>query len=96
MKLNPKHNHVVVKQQSKEEETVGNIIVPDMGKDLPLIGEVIAVGVGTYTINGELIPIQAKVGEKVAFPSFGGTKFTIKGEEFVVLKDQDILTAIID
>lgn len=94
MKLNPKHNHVVVKQQSKEEEKYGNIIIPDLGKDLPLIGTVVAIGVGTYTMMGELVPIQAKVGEKVAFPVMGGLRFTVEGEEYIVLKDQDIFTGI--
>ena len=70
MKLHPKHNHVVLKQQDKKEEKHGSIIVPDIGKELPLIGEVIAVGQGTYNLNGELVPVQAKVGEKVAFPAF--------------------------
>lgn len=96
MNFKPNHNHVVIKQQPKEEEKHGNIIIPDIGKELPLIGHVVAVGVGTYTINGTLIPIQVKVGDKVAIPSFGGTKFSVDGEEFIVVKDQDILTTIID
>lgn len=94
MKLNPKHNHVIVKQQNKEEERVGNIIVPDLGKELPLQGIVVAVGAGTYTMMGNLVPIQVKVGEKVAFPVMAGLKLSIDGEEYIVLKDQDILTGI--
>jgi len=96
MKLKPLHNHVVIKQQEESEAKIGNIIIPDVGKDLPLIGTVVAIGIGTYTINGTLIPIQNEVGTKVAFPAFGGTKITVEGEEFVIMKDQDVLTVIED
>jgi chaperonin GroES len=94
MKLYPKHNHVVLKQQAKEEQKHGNIIVPDIEKQLPLIGEVIAIGKGTYNLNGDLVPVQAKVGEKVAFPAFAGVKFKVGSEEYVVVKDNEIITAI--
>lgn len=96
MKLKPMHNHVVIKQQEVSEEKFGNIIIPDVGNELPKIGTVVATGPGTYTISGTQIPVQSQVGQKVAFPSFGGTKFTVEGEEFVVIKDQDILTVIED
>lgn len=96
MKLKPVHNHVIIKLIEETEQKYGNIIIPDMGKELPKMGEVVAIGVGTYTQTGELIPIQVKIGDKVAFPSFGGVKFTIDGEELVCLKDQEILTIIED
>jgi chaperonin GroES len=94
MKLRPVHNHVIIKQIEEEETQYGNIIVPDMGKELPRMGIVVAVGTGTYTQNGVLIPIQVEVNDKVAYPSFSGVKFTINGEDFICLKDQEILTVI--
>jgi chaperonin GroES len=97
MKIKPLHNHVVIKQQDETESMYGNIIVPDAGKEKPLMGEVIAIGPGTPNlINGELIPMALKVGELVAFPSFGGQKLTIKGEEYLIYKESDIFTVLED
>ena len=73
---------------------VGRIIIPDTEKEVPRTGKVIAVGVGTYTISGELIPMQYKVGDMVYYPAFGGQKITIGTKEYVCMKDQDVLTAI--
>ncbi len=97
MKLKPFHNHVVLKQLEENGQKVGSIIISDAGKELPKIGIVIAVGPGSPNFfNGEVIPVQAKVGDKVAFPSFGGTKFTVEGEDYVVVKDPDLITVIED
>jgi chaperonin GroES len=97
MKIKPLHNHVVIKQQDETESMYGNIIVPDAGKEKPLMGEVIAVGPGTPNlINGELIPMSLEVGELVAFPSFGGQKLSIQGEDFLIYKEQDIFVILED
>lgn len=93
MKIRPLHNHVVIKQQEESESQYGNIIVPDMGKDKPLIGEVLSVGPGLITSEG-LIPMSVRVGEIVAFSSFGGQKISIKGDEFIIMKDPDILVVL--
>ena len=94
MTIKPLHNHVVIKQQDETETMYGNIIVPDAGKEKPLMGEVISVGPGYYTITGTFIPTEVKVGETVAFPSFGGQRITIKGDEYIVMKEQDLLVTI--
>ena len=94
MRLKPVHNHVIIKQLEETEQQYGNIIIPDAGKELPKMGIVTAVGVGSFTQNGTLIPIQVSIGDKVAFPSFGGVRFTIDNEEYICLKDQEILTII--
>jgi chaperonin GroES len=72
----------------------GNIVVPDLGKEKPLMGEVIAVGPGIHTVTGNFIPTEIKIGEVVVFPAFGGTKMTIDGEEFIVMKEQDLLATL--
>lgn len=94
MTIKPLHNHVVIKQQDETETMYGNIIVPDAGKEKPLMGEVIAVGPGTYTITGDFIETEVEVGQTVVFPSFGGQRITVKGEEFIVMKEQDLLAII--
>jgi chaperonin GroES len=94
MKIIPLHNHVVIKQQDETDTMYGNIIVPDMGKEKPLMGEVIAVGPGIYSVTGTWIDTSIKVGEIVVFPAFGGTKMTVEGEEYVVMKEQDLLAVL--
>jgi chaperonin GroES len=84
----------VIKQQDETDTMYGNIIVPDMGKEKPLMGEVIAVGPGVYTITGTWIDTSIKIGEIVVFPAFGGTKMTVEGEEYVVMKEQDLLAVL--
>jgi chaperonin GroES len=94
MKIKPLHNHIVIKQQDETETMYGNIVVPDLGKEKPLMGEVIATGPGIYTITGTWIETKVQVGETVVFPAFGGTKMTIDGEEFIVMKEQDLLATL--
>ena len=94
MKIKPLHNHVVIKQQDETETMYGNIVVPDMGKEKPLMGEVVAVGPGIYSITGTWIDTNVRKGEIVVFPAFGGTKMTVEGEEYVVMKEQDLLAIL--
>jgi chaperonin GroES len=96
MKIKPLHNHVVIKQQDETETMYGNIIVPDAGKEKPLMGEVIASGPGLININGILIPNTIEVGATVIFPSFGGQRITVDGEEYVVCKEQDLIAILED
>jgi chaperonin GroES len=95
MKIKPLHNHIVIKQQDETETMYGNIVVPDMGKEKPLMGEVIAVGPGVYSITGQLFfETKIRIGEIVVFPAFGGTKMTIDGEEYIVMKENDLLAVL--
>jgi chaperonin GroES len=91
MKIIPLHNNVVLKQTDNTEEMYGNILIPDMGKEKPLMGTVIAVGPGRVTETGAFVETTLKVGQTVVFPAFGGTKMTIGSEEYVVLKESDVL-----
>jgi chaperonin GroES len=84
----------VIKQQDETETMYGNIIVPDAGKEKPLMGEVIATGPGIVNMNGVLIPNTVEVGITVVFPAFGGTKMTVDGEEYIVMKEQDLLAIL--
>lgn len=95
MKIIPLHNNVLIKQQDETEVMYGNIIVPDAGKEKPLMGEVIAVGPGAYSVTGEVfLETKTKVGQTVCFPSFGGQRITIEGEEYVVVKEQDLIAIL--
>lgn len=95
MKVIPLHSNVLIKQQDETETMYGNIIVPDAGKEKPLMGEVVAVGPGAYSVTGEVfLETKTKIGQTVCFPSFGGQRITIEGEEYIVVKEQDLIAIL--
>jgi chaperonin GroES len=95
MKVIPLHSNVLIKQQDETETMYGNIIVPDAGKEKPLMGEVVAVGPGSWSVTGEkFLETTMKVGQLVAFPSFGGQRITVEGEEYIVVKEVDLIAIL--
>ena len=94
MKFRPLHDRVVIKRIEAEEKTTGGIIIPDTAKEKPQEGEVIAVGPGGRDESGKLIPIDVKVGDRVLFGKWSGTEIKIDGEDFVVMKESDIMGVV--
>ena len=90
-KLEALFDAVIVKPIENEEEIHGNIIVPDMGKEKNEFGEIVAIGTGRYTLNGDLIPMHLKVGDKVVLPTQGFTKLPFNGEEYYVGPENQVL-----
>jgi len=94
MKLEALYNAVVVKPMDIEETTYGSIIVPDMGSELNKTAEVVAVGKGYYSPNGELIPTHLKEGDIVVLPTMGFTRFEFEGNEYWVGKENEVLARL--
>jgi chaperonin GroES len=94
MTLKPLGDRVVVKSIEEEERTAGGIVLPDTAKEKPQQGEVIAVGSGKLLDNGERVALEVKAGDRVIFAKYGGTEVKIKGEEFLILRDSDILAIV--
>ncbi len=84
-------DRVVVKPNTEEERTKGGIVLPDTAKERPQEGEVIAVGPGKLLENGQRAPVDVKPGDKVIFAKYGGTEVKIDGEEYIILRQSDIL-----
>ena len=84
-------NAVIVKPIEQDENTYGTIVVPDMGKEKNLRGEVVSVGPGHYTGMGNFIETSVKVGDEVILPSMGPTKMDYNGEEFYMIEENKIL-----
>jgi chaperonin GroES len=76
---------------AKEEMSRGGIVLPDTVKEKPQEGEVLAVGPGKRTDKGELIPMEVKVGDIVLYAKYGGTEIKLEGEDFIILRESDIL-----
>jgi chaperonin GroES len=89
--LKPLADRVVVKVFSEEEKTKGGIVLPDTAKEKPQEGEVIAVGSGRRLDNGSVVPLEVKVGDRVIFAKYGGTEVKIDDEEYLILRESDIL-----
>ena len=94
MKLKPLHDRVLVKRLESEEVTKGGIIIPDSAKEKPIKGEIIAVGPGKNTDKGETVKMSVKKGDKVLFNKYAGTEVKIDGDEFLVMREDDILAMI--
>tara|TARA_R100001509_G_scaffold154207_1_gene115635 strand:- start:527 stop:817 length:291 start_codon:yes stop_codon:yes gene_type:complete len=84
-------NAVIVKQIEQDESTYGSIVVPDMGKEKNLRGEVMSVGPGYYSAMGNFIETTVKVGDEVLLPSMGATKIDYDGEEYLMIEENKIL-----
>jgi len=94
MKVIPLHDRVLVKRLEPEETTKGGIIIPDTAKEKPQEAEVIAVGKGRVDEDGKVIPLDVKKGDKILIGKFSGTEVTIEDEEYVILKEEEILAKI--
>lgn len=94
MKIKPLHDRVIVKRSDAEEKTASGIIIPDTAKEKPQEGVVIAVGSGVRKDDGTLIPLDVKEGDKVLFGKYAGTEIKLDGEEFLMMKEDDIMGII--
>ncbi len=96
MKIRPLHDRILVQRLEEEEKTKGGIIIPDTAKEKPIEGKVVAVGNGKMLENGEVKPLDVKVGDKVLFGKYAGTEVKIGGEEYLIMREDDILGIIED
>ncbi len=92
--LKPTNDRIVVKPIDEGEQTYGSIVIPDLGKEKPEMGEVIAVGPGRQTEFGQFIRVNAKVGDIVLIPKIGSLRVDFEGEEYFITPDKEILASI--
>ena len=94
MKFRPLHDRVVVKRLESDQKTKGGIIIPDTAKEKPQEGEIIAVGSGARDENGKVIALDVKAGDRILFGKWSGTEVKIDGDEFLIMKESDIMGII--
>jgi len=94
MNIRPLHDRVIVRRMEEERTSAGGIVIPDSAAEKPIQGEVVAVGNGKILENGEVRPLDVKVGDKVLFSKYGGTEIKIDGEELLVMREDDITGVI--
>ena len=91
MEIRPLHDRVVVRRIEEEERTPGGVIIPDTAKEKPMQGEVLAVGPGARDEDGNRIQPDVKPGDKILFGKWSGTEVKLDGEEFLIMKETDIM-----
>ncbi|PCJ11941.1 MAG: co-chaperone GroES [Candidatus Neomarinimicrobiota bacterium] len=94
MKVKPLSDRIVVRQADAEEMSSGGIILPDTAQEKPQQGKVMSIGPGKTAENGELIKMSLKVGDRVLYGKYSGTEVTIDGEEYVFMRESDILAVL--
>ena len=95
MALTPLADRILVRRiEEDEQKTSGGIIIPDTAKEKPQEGEVIAVGKGRLLESGERQPVDVAVGDKILFGKYSGTEVKYEGEEYLILREDDILAKI--
>jgi chaperonin GroES len=94
MKIRPLHDRVVVRRLEDERKSPGGIVIPDSAAEKPMQGEILAAGNGKITENGDIRPLDVKVGDKVLFGKYSGTEVKVDGEELLMMREDDIMGVI--
>jgi chaperonin GroES len=87
-------DRIIVKRVDEETKTAGGIFIPDTAKEKPQQGEVVAVGKGKKTEDGKIIPMDVKPGDKVLFGKYAGTEIKLEGQDYLIMREDDILGVV--
>ena len=94
MKFKPLHDRVLIEVLDSSEKTAGGIIIPDTAQEKPMEGEVLEVGSGARDEVGKLVPLDVKKGDKILFGKWSGTEVKMNGEDYLIMKESDIMGII--
>ena len=94
MNIRPLHDRVIVKRLEEDKTSPGGIVIPDSAAEKPIQGEIIAVGNGKILDSGEVRALEVKKGDKVLFGKYSGTEVKVGGEDYLVLREDDIMGVI--
>jgi chaperonin GroES len=94
LKIRPLHDRVIIKRVEEERTSAGGIIIPDNATEKPSQGKVIAVGKGKILENGEVRPLDVKIGDTILFGKYSGQETKVTGEDLLVMREEDIMAVI--
>ena len=94
MNFKPLHDRVLVRRVESDQKTAGGIIIPDTAQEKPMEGEVLEIGSGARDETGKLVPLDVKKGDKILFSKWSGTEVKMNGEEYLIMKESDIMGII--
>ena len=94
MNIRPLHDRVILKRMEEETTSSGGIVIPDSAAEKPSRGEIVAAGKGKRLDNGEIVPLDVKVGDTVLFGKYSGTEVKVNGDDLLVMREEDIMGVI--
>jgi chaperonin GroES len=94
LKIRPLHDRVIIQRLEAETKSAGGIVIPDSAAEKPIRGKVVAVGKGKILENGEIRPLDVKVGDHILFGKYSGTEVKVDGEEYLVMREEDVMAVI--
>ena len=94
MKIRPLHDRVIVKRLDEERTSPGGIVIPDTAAEKPVQGKIVAVGKGKILEDGQVRPLDVKVGDKILFGKYSGTEVKLDGEDLLVMREEDLMAVI--
>lgn len=94
MNIRPLHDRVVIKRMEEETTSPGGIVIPDSATEKPVRGEVIAVGKGKILESGEIRPLDLQAGDRILFGKYSGTEVKVDGEDYLVMREDDVMAVI--
>jgi chaperonin GroES len=94
MKIRPLHDRVIVKRLEEDKTSPGGILIPDSAAEKPVRGEVLAIGNGKLLENGQVRPLDVKVGDRVLFGKYSGSEVKVDGVDYLVLREDDIVAVL--
>jgi chaperonin GroES len=94
MNIRPLHDRVIVKRLEEDRTSPGGIVIPDTAAEKPIQGKIVAVGKGKVLENGQVRPIEVKIGDKILFGKYSGTEVKLEGEDLVVMREEDVMAVI--
>jgi chaperonin GroES len=94
LKIRPLHDRVIIKRLEEQRTSPGGIVIPDSATEKPIKGKVIAVGKGKILENGEVRPLDVKVGDHILFGKYSGTEVKVDGDDLLVMREEDVMAVI--
>lgn len=94
LKIRPLHDRVIIRRKEEERTSPGGIVIPDSAAEKPIRGEVTAVGKGKILEDGQVRPLDVKVGDHVLFGKYSGTEVKVEGEDLLVMREDDVMAVV--
>jgi chaperonin GroES len=94
LKIRPLHDRVIIQRLEAETKSSGGIVIPDSATEKPIRGKVMAVGKGKILESGDVRPLDLKVGDHVLFGKYSGTEVKVDGDEYLVMREEDVMAVI--
>ncbi len=95
-KLKPLGDRIIVKRSTEQEKTLGGLFIPDVAKEKPIEGTVLAAGTGKTLESGAVVPLGVKAGDRILFSKYAGMDVKVDGEDLLIVREEDVLAVVVE